>query len=247
MTDLSIGTRLQGTLPMLCEQFLSEFEDCIPGVAQDYERATPFPHAVIDCLFQDGLIQRLLYEFPLRFDPIWQNYDEDVQVKQRTRWHDERDIEPDTLEVVRTLNSGRFLRALSRLTGIPHLIADPYLTGGGLCAVHPGGYLDIHCDGNWHDEMRLKRRLNVILYLNYGWRSNGELTLYDRQLNPVKEIPPFANRLVVFTTDETSFHGHPEPLVCAAGESRKSLILYYYSADPVDKPHRALWRKRGQI
>jgi hypothetical protein len=35
--------------------------------------------------------------------------------------------------------------------------------------------------------------------------------------------------VVVFSTTDFSYHGHPEPLACPPGMTRKSLALYYYS------------------
>ena len=51
----------------------------------------------------------------------------------------------------------------------------------------------------------------------------------------VKKVSPIANRVLIFTTDVNSFHGHPEPMRCPAGVARRSLALYYFSieADPV--------------
>ena len=40
-----------------------------------------------------------------------------------------------------------------------------------------------------------------------------------------------ANRVLIFTTDVTSFHGHPEPMRCPEGVSRRSLALYYFSIE----------------
>jgi hypothetical protein len=37
--------------------------------------------------------------------------------------------------------------------------------------------------------------------------------------------------VVVFNTDPDSFHGHPEPLACPAHVTRKSLALYYFTAE----------------
>jgi hypothetical protein len=45
------------------------------------------------------------------------------------------------------------------------------------------------------------------------------------------KIMPYFNRCVIFSTTSTSFHGHPEPLNCPEGETRKSMALYYYSKD----------------
>jgi hypothetical protein len=72
--------------------------------------------------------------------------------------------------------------------------------------------------------------------------------------NCVTRITPVNNRFVIFLTNDFTFHGHPQPLNCPPDESRKSLILYYYTSRPRDAdeiarmdPHRALWRNRGQV
>jgi hypothetical protein len=36
---------------------------------------------------------------------------------------------------------------------------------------------------------------------------------------------------VIFTTDATSFHGHPEPMQCPEDVKRRSLALYYFSVE----------------
>ena len=43
----------------------------------------------------------------------------------------------------------------------------------------------------------------------------------------VEKISPIANRAVIFTTDATSYHGHPEPMQCPEDVARRSLALYY--------------------
>ncbi len=62
------------------------------------------------------------------------------------------------------------LYALAELFEIPKLVPDPYFTGGGLNITMPGGLLDVHVDGNYHDATGLNRRMNVILYLNPNWQ-----------------------------------------------------------------------------
>jgi hypothetical protein len=51
----------------------------------------------------------------------------------------------------------------------------------------------------------------------------------------ISAIEPRGNRVVIFNTDADSFHGHPDPLQCPLGVSRKSLALYYFTVenDPV--------------
>lgn len=242
----------------LSQTFLDTFQTTATVSAEAYASAVPFPHVVLDGLLDDRLLDAVIAEFPTSDDPIWaRSEDAGIQVKLRSNWTEERQIPQATRELVRAFNSGPFLRSLARLTGIPKLIADPYLTGGGLNCILPGGHLDVHCDGNWHDDMGVHRRLNAILYLNRTWRRDwgGELELWDETASRcVERIEPKFNRLVIFTTTDFTFHGHPEPLACPPGEARKSLILYYYTSGPraagevaSANPHRALWRKRGQL
>jgi Rps23 Pro-64 3,4-dihydroxylase Tpa1-like proline 4-hydroxylase len=249
----------QNTLAFdLCQKFLTRFEEFAANNHETYKNAAPFPHVVIDNALDAELVESVHREYPHRDDPIWQRYDDkDIQIKTRTNWKSEADIPCDTREFVRTLNSGRFLKALANLTGIDNLISDPYLTGGGESSVYRGGILDIHCDGNWHDAMAVHRRLNVILYLTKNWQEEwgGQLELWDRKIQGcVTKIAPIFNRFIVVLTNDFTFHGHPQPLNCPADESRKTLILYYYTSRPRDADeiahndaHRALWRNRGQV
>ena len=121
----------------LCQSFLTRFEAFCEANHEAFRRAEPFPYAVADSLFDDRLIERILREYPRRDNPIWQRYDDS------------------------DMTSGRFLIALSRLTGIPNLISDPYLMGGGVSSVYRGGMLDIHCYGNLRDAIAIHRRLNA--------------------------------------------------------------------------------------
>lgn len=64
-------------------------------------------------------------------------------------------------------------------------------------------------------------------------------------------IRPSMGRLVVFSSTDFSYHGHPEPLKAPATRSRRSLALYYYSMSrPADEcvekncesDHSTLWQ-----
>jgi Rps23 Pro-64 3,4-dihydroxylase Tpa1-like proline 4-hydroxylase len=221
-----------------------------------FSQNSPFPHVIIDGLFPDLLISELVNEFPSPDDQSWdRSVVEGIQVKLRSNWQSEDDISPITAEMVHFFNSGSFMNCLSSFTGVTKLISDPYFTGGGRNCILPGGVLDVHADGNWHDAMGVHRRLNAILYLNENWNEQwgGHFELWDKDLTGcVKAVSPLANRLLIFETHDFTYHGHPNPLACPEGNSRKSLIFYYYTAEPRPseqilkaEPHRALWRKKS--
>ncbi len=58
------------------------------------------------------------------------------------------------------------------------------------------------------------------------WQNNPRRSLRAR----LSRIAPEFNRAVIFTTNDRTPHGFPEPLLCPQGETRKSLQLYYYTA-----------------
>lgn len=218
------------------------------GLAESYRGAEPFPHVVIDGLLDEALAARLVAEFPGPGDLDWKRH-EHRHSRKLACGADER-MGETTRALVWELNSARFLRFLEALTGIAGLIPDPLLHGGGLHQIERGGFLGVHADFNRHPEWRLDRRLNLLLYLNPGWREDygGHLELWDRAAaRCVRRILPIANRCVIFSTTDRSFHGHPEPLVCPVGETRKSIALYYYSngrpADEVSEPHTTIYRE----
>ena len=130
------------------------------------------------------------------------------------------------------LNSSVFIDFLETLTGIRGLIPDPHFWGGGVHQIVRGGFLKVHTDFNRHPRLKLDRRLNLLLYLNPEWQEEwgGHLELWDRGMAKCgKRILPIFGRCVVFSTTDFSNHGHPDPLNCPEGMTRKSLALYYYS------------------
>ena len=56
--------------------------------------------------------------------------------------------------------------------------------------------------------------------------------------NCVVTVPPLANHAVIFNTTEFSYHGYPDPISCPRDTTRKSLALYYYTAES-DHKYRA--------
>ena len=215
----------------------------------------PYKHIVIDSFLDPELAIGCLRNFPAPSDPCWEHAsDADIEVKQRTAWKSEFDIPDFIVDAVRLLNSAPVLMAMGDRLQIPKLVPDPYFTGGGLNVTMPGGLLDVHVDGNYHDATGLNRRINALVYLNPEWHPEwgGEFGIYDRSGQVcVKRVAPLFNRLVIFDSHDFSFHGLPEPLAFPPGQARKSIILYYYTREPrpaqqvaVDDPHSALWVKR---
>lgn len=197
---------------------------------EGYRTAQPFPHAVIDNLFDDALLDVLLAAFPGPEEAFWHRFETDREIKLSL---DKEDKVPAAIRLfLYFLNGSNFLEFLEQLTGIPGLIPDPHWDGGGLHQIEAGGKLSIHADFSSHNRTKLDRRLNLLLYLNKDWRPEygGDLELWDRGMKAcVRKIAPLFNRTVIFNTTKYTYHGHPDPMTCPPDRRRQSLALYYYS------------------
>ena len=222
--------------------------DADPAALQPrYVSAQPFPHVVIDGLFPDEVLEAVLTEFPTADEIDWRRFDNATE-KKLGYWH-ESALLPRLQLFLYEMNSVPVLRFLEALTGIQGLIPDPYFGGAGPHQILPGGFLKVHADFNWHSKMKLDRRLNLLVYLNRDWREEygGHLELWDTEARHcVERVLPVFNRTVVFSTTDVSFHGHPHPLACPPGMSRKSVSLYYYSNGRPDSersaPHDTIFK-----
>ena len=200
-------------------------------LAKQYKSAEPFPHARLARFLEPETAETLAAEFPRTSSSAWIHY---KHANENKAGLNKRDLFPHCLgQVVDELNSQAFVAWLSELTGIPDLIADPTLEGGGLHQSGCGGFLNIHTDFSVHHyRPNWRRRVNLILYLNPGWEETwgGALEFWDRKMKmQVAAYPPLLNHAVIFNTDDRSLHGFPDPLRCPAHVSRKSLALYYYT------------------
>ena len=212
-----------------------------------YISADPFPHIVVDGLFDDADLDAVLREFPSPDAMHWTRFDNPLE-KKLGYFYASSTISKTVRDFLEAMNGFEMLLWLEALTGIEGLIPDPYFGGGGLHQIEPGGFLKVHADFNVHPKLKLDRRLNMLIYLNKEWREEygGQLELWDRDGKTCrKKILPTFNRTVVFSTTDTSFHGHPHPLTSPPGITRKSVSLYYYTAGrPADErsvPHDTLF------
>ena len=225
----------------------------LPEWANRYAAADPFPHIALDGLVNGAALDAALNDFPRPEDDRWfdcTNSSRAVEHKQAT-W-DIRKLPESICRVLFELNSGPFVEFLETLTGIPHLVTDPHFYGAGAHQILPGGRLEIHADHNLNVKLNLYRRVSVALYLNKDWQESygGALELWSADMKePVQWIVPVFNRMAVFSNSETSYHGHPDPIACPPGGTRKSLAAWYLSSIPHPSyqsvPHKAIFPRVG--
>ncbi len=219
-------------------------------LAQDYALAEPFPHVVLED-FVLAPAEKVVEAFP---DTKWEGWIDVGRGKHQPgkSYCDNIELMPPLLgEMINELSRPTFLQALSNLTGIPNLLPDPFLVGGGLHYSLPGGKLSPHTDFHVHTGHKLFRRANLLVYLNPNWNEGdgGEVALFNLgDDHPVISVVPLYGNCVIFTTDHRSVHG-VTPISENAPEVRRSIALYYYTVEDVDVfsgDRKTYWYEPGQ-
>jgi Rps23 Pro-64 3,4-dihydroxylase Tpa1-like proline 4-hydroxylase len=200
-----------------------------------FRSAKPFPFVVLEDFLDPDFAREVSASYPTfeearerGFSFHFVNERRKVQVTDMS-WF------PDPVRrLAEAISSETLLDRLSAITGIPNLLADRDLVGGGMHVTGPRGRLDVHVDFNAMPERGLYRRLNILIYLNPEWRDGwgGNLELWDRDVRRCHHsFVPRLNRCVVFETSDASYHG-VSAVRCPPGVERRSFAAYYYTREP---------------
>jgi Rps23 Pro-64 3,4-dihydroxylase Tpa1-like proline 4-hydroxylase len=201
--------------------------------------AKPFPHLVLEGFFNPLLLELILEEFDSLPNQNWKQLKNDYESTRRSKLG--AHLEPASQIYFYVLNSGWFTNALSAITGVPYLLSDPKLAGGGLHETRVGSMFGIHKDFNRHRHIGLKNEMVLITYLNKNWNPawNGALELWDAEQKAcVTSVQPEFGTSILMPHGPVSFHGHPAPLQTSDGRPRRSIAAYYYTSPQVGK-----WRE----
>jgi hypothetical protein len=230
------------TVPLPAALFpLAKWNAQVSSLADVYRNNHPFPHIRLTDFLDPEIALSAAAEFSTAGTEAWTQYKHHNENKLGMA---KRELFPSQLRAVADeLNTPQFVAWLSLLTGIPLLHADPSLEGGGLHQSSRGGFLNVHTDFSMHHyHKHWRRRVNVIVYLNPGWKEEwgGAIEFWEKGKKGISrcaaKYPPLLNHAVIFTTDERSLHGFPDPLTCPENQVRKSLAFYYYTIDESAKP-----------
>lgn len=191
-----------------------------------YRSASPWPHLVIDGLFDSALVSNAHREElsgALRLAPNRSNR----LIKAETPQVDG----PSSASILGYLNSPEFVRFLSALTGVEDLLVDPTHWWAGLHVLAPGSFQSLHYDFSRQGQTGLFHRVNVLVYLTDGWAPayGGALELWDPEsMSQVQSVDPLAGRVVIFETTGLTLHG-VQRVDCPEGQARLTLASYYYT------------------
>jgi hypothetical protein len=202
----------------------------VKSLSLKYRSARPFPHLVLDNLFSEDLLERVIHEMPPLGDANWVRHDDD-HIRQ-FNLRSAVDLGVAGSELVGFLHSAKFLFFLSRVTGIHDLLPDPYLQGGGYHRIPQGGKFDVHVDRNTAYSTGLIRRLSLLIYLNKNWKHDygGQLELWNKDGKRREvSIEPTFNHTAIFEITDENYHGVPAVVRCPAGRSRNCFVVYYHT------------------
>jgi Rps23 Pro-64 3,4-dihydroxylase Tpa1-like proline 4-hydroxylase len=207
-------------------------------LAEKFARAQPFRHVVIDEFLKASFVESLIADFPAFDERRAKN--EMGQVGRKAVVPDLPAIGPAYQSFDLMLRDPKFLSLTGRIAGIDNLLYDPEYIGGGTHENLDGQDLDLHVDFNYHPTRLWHRRLNLILFLNPEWQDDwgGCLELHEDPWNPALEstpvrVIPAANRVVLFETTETSWHGFTRITLPSEKKhiSRRSAAVYFYTKE----------------
>jgi hypothetical protein len=216
-----------------------------------FRSAEPFPFIVIDDFLDADFAREVTASYPTFESALERGFSFNfVNERKKVQVTDVSKFPEPVARLNEAISSPAFLDQLSYITGIPALLADPELVGGGMHVTGPHGRLDVHVDFNYIPERSLHRRLNILIYLNPQWQAawGGHVELWDRDVRRCYHaLVPRLNRCVIFETSETSFHG-VSAVHCPEHLERRSFAAYYYTREPPPKwdgkVHSTVFRAR---
>lgn len=214
--------------------------------AAAYQSAEPYHHICIDNFLPMDVIENVRKD--LATLPDADRAFDAAEEKLKSQYNPDR-LPDYSRHLFQAFNSRPFILLLEEMTGIKGLIPDPYFIGAGIHKTLNGGYLNIHADFNVHKQMRVERRLNVLIYLNPPWKEEwgGSFEVWDKPMQKkMASFAPTENRMVCFSTGSDTWHGNPEPVNHPDGLPRQSIALYYYTATWDDSriEHTTLFKPR---
>lgn len=219
----------------------------------EFQKSQPFRHCVIDNFFNEDVALQLSEEFPDYDDPnIWAVYGNPIENKKLTpHWGL---FPPKTYQIFTMMNTPEFVEKIKRITGIPDLVADYGMHGGGWHIHSRGGKLNMHKDYSIHPKLGMERRINIIIYMtpdwNEEWNGGLELWSHDEEKNLPKECVTKVynkfNRAILFDTTQNSWHGLSKVLNLPKDIFRKSYAIYYLQKPEknISNRHKALYYPR---
>ena len=206
-------------------------------------------YKVIDNFLDEEIAKKISNEFPDYNSNIWYGYDNSVENKKTSMsWGN---FPETTYQTFSHFCSPLFVESIQEMMNTSKLYPDYGLHGGGFHIHRKGGKLNLHRDYSMHPKLKLRRKINIIVFLTKNWDPSwgGALEFWTNDFEKNRPKEKFAevkfsfNRAVIFDTTEPFWHGLPNPLRCPDDVYRKTLAMYYLDEpdENTEKRYRALF------
>jgi Rps23 Pro-64 3,4-dihydroxylase Tpa1-like proline 4-hydroxylase len=203
----------------------------IDNLREEFLLGKPFENVVIDNFLEETYAEKLYELFPNNNYDKWFKYENPIEVKYA--FDDIEELPKELKNYFYYLSSENIKKKISEITNIPNLEYDEYLHGAGLHSHPKYGRLNIHLDYEKHPYSGKERRINIIYFLTKDWNPNwngaNELWGNDSSQHFLKKTEVKFNRAIIFKTNDDSWHGLPDKIMCPENVFRKSLAYYYVS------------------
>lgn len=212
----------------------------------DYINIKPFSHYYQDGLLNNSFAESIQNEIMNISDIEWDRYDNPFEQKYTLR--NKYNFPPLLSILFNKFQENSFVNTLSDIVG-HKLIIDESRNFWGVHKYKTGDKLDIHVDAGLHPTNGLKKQVTLGLYLSYKWKeeygceleiwegdncSNNNAKIYKK----ITSIAPIFNRMVLFTCDDYSWHGNPEPASGDEDSYRIFITISYLSENYEDENKR---------
>jgi hypothetical protein len=207
-----------------------KLEKNLAALRQQFASNRPFEHIAIDDFADAARLEAALELIPTPESGQINKSRDYVFAKNKFEKSNFKEIAPVFEEIYQEMISDRFKAILKGITG-EDVFVDPEFFGGG---IHQGGkesFLDMHADFNYHPLHKTWfRNLNILLYLNKGWKPEykGQLKLRHKDTGETNEVEPLFNRCVIMFTREHTLHGY-DKINFPDNVFRRSIATYAYT------------------
>jgi hypothetical protein len=208
----------------------------------EYINKHPYPYIYYDNILDETFAYNLQNEILSIPDSEWDRYENPFESKFTLR---NKFTFPTLLNnLFEELQLTTFIEKLSNICG-HKLLVDPTRNFWGVHKYNNGDKLDIHVDAGLHPTTKQKKQITFGIYLSSNWKedygcnleiwkgdnaaSNGA-KIYEK----IASIEPLFNRMVMFTCNDYSWHGNPEPANCPDDAKRIFITISYLSENDSD-------------
>ncbi len=200
---------------------------CRESLRRQWLSPAPIRHFFLDGLLPDELCLEIAKAFP---DPQKLTLRSSLRERKRVGI-DLKSYPPIIGEALFAFQEPFVIQAMTEITALAGLEADPTLYASGISIMGKGDFLNPHIDNSHDADGQRYRVLNFLLYASPDWKleDGGNLELWNLSVTQPVVVASLFNRLVVMETHPQSWHS-VSPV--RADKPRCCVSNYYFSRVP---------------